>query len=164
MSGIILVHAAMFRCDGRNLPVKRIAILVLSLAAVGCHGVSNLTTPKAHVTGVKVIERSPTATRADVTVQLINPNRTALPLKKSHYTLKIGDAEPFSYTDRLNRTLPANGSQTVTLPAVFTGQPTGDYKVNGSVTYEPPGEIRKLMTDSGIPLPFTLFDGEGKVE
>jgi hypothetical protein len=144
--------------------VRFIALLVLSTFAIGCNGLTNISTPKAHVTGVKIIDRSDTATRADITVQLINPNRTPLPLIKSHYTLNIEGAEPFSYTDRLNRTLPASGSQEITLPAVFIGKPTGNYKVDGTVTYQPPGEIRKLMTDSGIPLPFTFFDGEGKVE
>ena len=144
--------------------MRFIALLLLSTFALGCHGLTNLDTPKARVTGVKIIDRSDKATRANVTVQLVNPNRTALPLTQSHYTLSIGDAEPFSYTDRLNRTLPANGSQEITLPAVFIGKPTGEYKVNGTVTYEPPGEIRKLMTDSGIPLPFAFFDGKGTVE
>ena len=98
-----------------------------------------------------------------VTVELQNPNNVPLPLRRAQYTVEVAGAEPFSFRDQPARTLPASGRQTVELAAVFPGDATGaTCHVSGWITYEPPGEIRKLLTESGIPLPNADFSSTEK--
>jgi len=63
-------------------------------------------------------------------------------------------------------TIPANGVQTVTLPAALATDTVeaGDYQVRGTLVYEPPGEIRKLLTEYGVPLPSASFKAQGALE
>lgn len=151
---------------GRGAGAWPLWLLALGLMLLGgCSNFRTFDTPRASVVGVKQIKQTDQGTRIEVTVALENPNDVPLPLVRSDYTVELGGR---SYTGRdvPARTLPANGKQQVVLPAVVTageGGGTG-YVVRGSVTYEPPGEIRKLLTDSHIPLPSVSFEQAGQLE
>lgn len=140
----------------------KLTVLISSLTLIGCS--SNLTNPTTRVTGARVVQHSEQGTRVEVEIELTNPNTTPLPLIKSDYTVSTGKGQAYHATERLNRTLPSRGKQTITLPAVFTGgADTGEssYSVTGSVSYEPPGEMRKLLTESRYPLPSVSVSGSG---
>ncbi len=140
-------------------------LLLLTLAfSSGCSVVQR---PESRVLGVTVTQRSAEGARVEVLVELTNPNATPLPLRHSGYQVSVGDGD-FAFTQRLDVTLPGNGTQRVVLPAAFAdGVSIGaqtPYVVRGSVAYEPPGEFRRILTDMGIPLPTSPFDASGELE
>lgn len=136
-------------------------LVVFALGSTGC--TNNLASPVARVSDVRVVQQTDQGSRVEVDVELTNPNSTPLPLVRSSYTVSAGAGQAYHSTERLNRTLPGKGKQVVTLPAVFTGAVGGSYNVSGGVTYEPPGEMRKLLTESYYPLPSVGFSGSGSM-
>lgn len=141
-------------------------ILVAVAASLG--GCAGLETPTIDVVNVRVTEQSAEAARIEAMVELTNPNDTPLPLTSASYTLSVGNAGSISLDDIPNRTLPALGKQTVLLPAsVRTGGANlkgAAFTISGSITYQPPGEMRKILTETGIPLPTADFSKSGRVE
>jgi len=123
--------------------------------------------PTAEVTGIAVTDRSNDGARVEVMVLVTNDNDFPLPLTASRYRVTVAGVGDFAFDDHPHVTLPANSSQPVTLPAAFAMSPDaggGAVQVAGTFTYEPPGQFRKAMTDSGIPLPKVGFDGSGRLE
>ena len=150
--------------------VSFLTAVVMVFTATGC-GVRKLLKvkrPSAQVTSVSVLSQSAEGVRVEVVVNMSNPNQTPLPLLRSQYRLTVDDVGSFEMTDALHRTLPAGGRQVVTLPAVFEAAGvslTGTrYTIAGSITYVPPGQIRKLLTESSIPLPSVPFQAAGQLE
>lgn len=141
-------------------------ILIAVAASLG--GCATVETPTIEVVNVRVAEQTGEAARIEALVELTNPNDTPLPLTSASYTLSVGSAGSVSLDDFPNRTLPALGKQTVLLPASVRTNGANlkgaAYTVSGSVTYEPPGEMRKILTESGIPLPWVDFSKSGSVE
>jgi len=139
-------------------------IVMCSLAVLtGCS--SNLKPVTTRVDSVTVDERTEQGVRVLVTVLAENPNDVALPIVRARYEVEMAGAETFAFTELPKATLPANGTQTITLPAAFateSGNAAGhSYQVKGQLTYEPPGEIRKLLTEYGVPLPSASFKDDG---
>ena len=153
---------------------------LLVVAAAGCRladrfRLDRVPTPRTKVTAVKVTERTDEGARIEITVELTNPGDVALALVSAGYTVRVGGAAPVTFSSQPNRTLPAGGSQTVTLPAVLAlsggtsggGEPARTLPgvvVTGSIVYEPPGEIRQLLTESKVPLPSAQFRYRGQLE
>jgi hypothetical protein len=141
--------------------------LVLAVAALtGCQGMGLfLNNPKAKVSQVDLVEQSDEGGRVVATVTVTNPNEIVLPLAQAHYTVRVAGAEPFRFTTMPARAMPADGSQTVELPAAFArkGDPLAGrkYTVDGYVTYRPPGEVEAVLFGSGWPLPRCGFRREG---
>lgn len=127
-----------------------------------------LRSPEASVVDASVVEQTAEGARVVIRVAVTNPNNVPLPLVSSSYTLDVNGTS-YAFTQPPNHTLPrrenSGGKQTLELYAALptNGQNlTGaGYRVNGSVTYQPPGEIRKVLTDSYVPLPWVSFNGEG---
>jgi LEA14-like dessication related protein len=128
----------------------------------------HVTTPQAEVQSVAVTQVTQEGARVEVTVELHNPNDMALPLRVSRYTLRIESIGEMRLTDLPPVTIPARGSRRVVLPTAIAtdGHPLQGhaYSFEGTVTYEPPGEIRKVMTESGVPLPSAAFRGQGTLQ
>ncbi len=145
--------------------MNRMAWLVVCSLAVltGCS--SNLKPVTTRVDSVTVDERTEQGVRVLVTVIAENPNDVALPIVRARYEVDLAGAEAFAFTELAKATLPAHGTQTITLPAAFATEGGGaagqSYKVKGQLTYEPPGEIRKLLTEYGVPLPSASFKDDG---
>lgn len=142
-----------------------IGIVCLSAVLTGCS--ANLHQVKARVDSVAVSEQTDEGVRVLVTITAENPNDVALPIVRAKYEVELpgSGVEKFEFTDLPKATVPANGTQTITLPAAFALN-GGDassraYKVDGHLTYEPPGEVRKLLTEYGVPLPSAGFESEG---
>lgn len=155
-----------YRCIG-------LVVALLLASAAGCRlterfKVHHVRPPVAKVTAVTVTERTDEAVRLEITIELTSVGDLALPLVDAKYTVNAAGAAPATFSSNPNRTLPAGGSQTITLPAVLTtaeglsvGTPA---TVTGSIVYEPPGEIRQLMTESKVPLPSVSFRYSGQLQ
>jgi len=147
--------------------MNRIVLVVLCLSAVltGCK--SNLRPVTARVDSVRVDDQTEEGVRVLVTVQAENPNDVPLPVVWLWYQVKLDGGGEFTFTELPKVTLPAHGTQTITLPAAFAldgGDVLGrGYQVQGKATYEPPGEIRKLLTEYNVPLPSAPFKSEGSL-
>ncbi len=151
----------------------RFIFIMLMLAAVaGCQRQGPRTTPwykirqpEVEIVAVNLTEQTEQGARIEVTARLTNPNEVALPLKRYHLTFDADHRPAVTFRDLSNRTLPAQGEQLVVMPlALATGAGNltdGAYRVSGWIHYEPPGEIRRLLTESGIPLPSAAFRKEG---
>jgi hypothetical protein len=140
-------------------------MIAVCLGLSGCLGTPS---PRAEVVGVDVADVSDAGTRVVVRVAVTNEGEQELPLPKADYTVSVEGAETFRYRAVPTTVVPiGQGSQSlVELPASFAG---GDYtgrayRVSGSLTYTPPGDLRRLATDYRIPLPFTTFSGRGVLE
>jgi hypothetical protein len=122
-------------------------------------------TPVAEVKDVAIASQSSDGTTVRITVELRNPGDLALPLPEASYTLAIDGQSSYSFRDRPNRTLPAGGTQTVDLIAAVPVQvaAAAGYQVTGTIRYEPPGEIRTILTESYVPLPGSSFSSRGNL-
>lgn len=126
----------------------------------------DLATPAASVTGVRLVEQTEEGALLEITIGVENPNDVALPLSAASFSVDVAGASG-TFTGKPNRTLPAGGSQTVTLNAALatTASVSGAaVSVRGTITYVPPGEIRQLMTETYIPLPSAPFTYGGSVQ
>ncbi|MEE9212313.1 MAG: hypothetical protein V3U29_06635 [Phycisphaeraceae bacterium] len=140
-------------------------IVCVLLFAGGCQFPDH---PTVRVVSVSLAEQTDAGVRVELLIAVENPNSVSLPLKQNRYSLTLDQVGTFSFTDAANRTLPARGVQTLTMAAALatngrdvTGTP---YHVTGSISYEPPGEVRKLFTDAGVPLPAVQFSDSGRLE
>ena len=146
------------------------------LAVGGCRSVDQVVAPSAQVLGVTLVDQTPHGARMDIIVGLANPNFIALPLVDTDYAITIDGVGSYWFTDHPHRTLPAGlesgggrlGLQKLRLPVAIDyegGSLIGAaYRVHGAVVYEPPGEIRKLLTESNVPLPEVEFFGVGQIQ
>ena len=151
-----------------------IALLTTLLNFGGC--VSSITSPTASVQSISLVDQSAQGARIHVTLELKSDNAVPLPLVECGYSVDLDGIGSFTFVDKPNKAIPAKRTdinagparQTLTLVAVFA---TGgrevkgaNCRVSGSVVYEPAGEIRKVMTESSIPLPSVSFSGQATIE
>ena len=147
--------------------------LAAALAIAGCSAVKlpqppvPVQTPAATVSSGVRTATSREAGRYLITVRLENPNDFPLPITRADYTLTVGQAR---YEGDLipPATLPALGSVHIELPAVLVAGESSAatdaaYETSGTVQLYPPGEIRALMHDLGLPLPTASFSGAGPI-
>lgn len=146
---------------------KTLAALATATAGTLCLAGCGLTPPTADVTEARVDAATPEGSRVVFTVTLQNANDVPLPIRRTNYTVTLG-TQSFEFTDLAAATIPANGAQVVVIPAAFAVPEAGlsgaAYELRGHVTYEPPGEVRDLLTDSGVPLPRVGFVERGTFE
>lgn len=151
-----------------TLALLTAVLLTSSACSVRMPRYYRVTRPGAEVKSLAVTEVTDEGARVEVTVELTNPNDLALPLRVARYTLRIESLGQTSLTDLPPVTIPAKGSRLMVLPASLPfegGELSGQaYSFDGTVTFEPPGEVRRVMTESGIPLPSTPFRGEGTLQ
>ncbi|WP_432799964.1 hypothetical protein [Poriferisphaera sp. WC338] len=144
--------------------IALITLVVASLTFAGC----SVKTPTATVKDITVTEKNSTGARILLTVELQNPNDVALPLPHAYYRVSLQDASSFEFKSVPALTLPAKGSQTLTLPAAFAIKPDQPlegrhYNVVGSIFYHPPGEFRMILDQYHIPLPSADFSASGNI-
>jgi len=149
--------------------VKRIVTLLSAVLLAGfltgCGDKLIVATPVVTLDGVEIVDRTSEGARALIHLTVANDGDVPLPLTDAGYTLTLANAT-YSGGTNPNATLPAKGSQAITLPAAVTGSPAEvpngcSYTLSGSIHYEPPGQIRQVLTDMGVPLPSVSFNGNG---
>lgn len=155
--------------------VAWLLVLGLSLACVSCAKKKhpdpklwNVQSPVAKVISFKVTQQTDAGFRVEAVVELTNENRVPLPLLDIYYEISIDKVGTIALVDDANRTVPSFGKQQMTLPASFAWDgpaPAGaSWTVTGRVKYDPPGELRQIMTETKIPLPDSNFHDTGKLE
>jgi LEA14-like dessication related protein len=126
-----------------------------------------IATPTAKVLSVTLADQTDQGARLIVLVELSNPNsHIALPLRFAQYQVSAGGASASS-SSKPSRTLPGGGTQTVELPISLAGSGAHSgaaVQAGGHITYEPPGEVRKLLTESSVPLPTVSFSYSGTIQ
>ncbi len=149
---------------GRSSVLPAFMLAALALMMCGCQGLQH---PTAEVTRVAVTDQTDAGARVEVTVRLNNPNDVALPVKDVDYRITVDGAGAFDLTDHPAATLPPNGTQTLVLPAAFrNGQHNWagrGFRARGTVSYQPPGQLRELLSQYDVPLPTVLFDATGRL-
>ena len=148
----------------------------LTFGSGGCQTAAKLKSrtiakPVVRVGEVRLVEQTSEGARVRATVELKNPNDVALPLSRHQFSitiwLKSGD-HTFEYADQPRRTLPAQGKQDLKLIAAFDtdGQPVDAvfYSVNGTIEYQPPGQVRRLLTDLRVPRPSVEYTATGRLK
>lgn len=135
--------------------------MVLPLA--GCIGIRQ---PVAEVQSVRVDEAAAGGARLLVQVKLSNPNDENLPMPRVSYEVDVVGAGQFAFTQIPYAALPRQGEQTLVLPAAMRGAAFSgkQYRVSGTVVFEPEGNLRRFFYDSGVPRPRTSFSAEGVLE
>jgi len=124
-----------------------------------------ITAPTSVVQRVALVDASDQAARYDITVEIFNPNTFEMSLTHVTYALTV-DGQTYRTETLPNTTLSAGRVVLVTLPAVIEGGAAGgggSFTTSGTFQMRPPGEIRTLMYEMGIPLPTTSFSGRGGV-
>ncbi len=122
-------------------------------------------TPAARVVAVAVTEQHEQGSRIEAIVELSNRNAIALPLRDMSYTLTVHGYDAFRLTEPANRTIPAEGMQTLRLVGAFPGPVSGrSWRVGGSVQYEPPKTFVENLAEESLPLPRARFSESGTFE
>lgn len=150
-----------------------LALVLVSLISLGCQSdkpvdsTSFVDTPQAQIIGARQVAQTSEGARVIATVDITNPNDIALPIARVDYTLTIEGKETFSFSETGNQTLTKKQVRRLELPAAFASDASlvgASYTLEGSASFEPPGELRRFLTDSGIPLPKVTFAGSGVIE
>ncbi len=138
------------------------ALLLLTLALGGCSLPGSIVMPVAEIAAVRCVERGPAANRYQILLTITNPNDVALPITSADYTLTIADKKYQGDTPP-SATLPAAGTITVSLPAAVPA--TGnEFTVKGHLEVHPPGQIKQILYDLGVPMPKLRFENKGVIE
>lgn len=142
-----------------------LSLLVASALGMGCSAIRD---PQVQVRSLRTIQQTDQGARLELTLDVTNPNAQAIPLVYSSYDVQVDGATGFRFADVCNRTLPGQGRQVVVLAAAVAhdGQSLDGaaYRVSGWMSYEPPNKWRRLLTESGIPLPTVDFSQSGTLE
>ncbi len=151
-----------------------VVLVSVAAASAGCQETGQkrrffdlVESPTAHVEKIELLDSSDQALRLGVTLRLTNPNDVPLPMTIARYSVDVPGAGSYQGDQRPQATIRAEGEQVFVLTAAVpagTANPALDTAVaSGSVEYEPPGEFRMLLTESGVPLPSVAFRGSGEL-
>ena len=134
------------------------AVLVGFLA--GC---SSVHAPRFNIVAVQETERTERAVVLGFTVEAVNPNDVALPLRRASYTLTLDGERVFSGSRIARATVPRYGRQRFELPAVVPADlidparfdRPGDmpYTLDGTVQYQRPGRLAEFLFDINLRRP-----------
>lgn len=150
---------------------RRWLVCAAAVALVGCGPKVDqrpLVRPIAAVDHVEVMDASEEGVRLDFVVHVTNPNLDALPLKIARYEATIGSLGTYKGDMAPDATAPATGVQIIRLPVAIATTTSSSvnnmsWSLTGSIEYQPPGQIRELLTDMSIPLPSTPVQGGGQI-
>ena len=127
--------------------------------------------PTFVVTDVAMTAESEEAYVLTFTLEGENTNKDPLPLRHVSYHLTLEDQRVFTGRRSAQVTLPAHGSETISLPVSIPaeggpppGGATATDRIAGSIEYIGPGSIAELLFDSRIRVPKTDFGESGAFE
>ncbi|MEM1356378.1 MAG: hypothetical protein AAGH88_16015 [Planctomycetota bacterium] len=138
-------------------------LMVSGFLLTGCIGISP---PVAEVQAVRLDDSAAGGGRVLVEVKVSNPNDENLPMPRVSYEVDVVGAGQFAFTDIPYAALPRQGEQTLVLPAAVRGQNIQgkQYRVSGTVVFQPEGNLRRFFYDNGLPRPRASFTAEGVLE
>ncbi len=142
----------------------------------GCRSTDKIEQPFVRVLGMAVVGHTPDGVRLELTLLVENPNFVPLPLIGCNYNVTIDGVGQSAFADHPHRTVPAGletggnrfGKQTLRLPVTIGYHGTSlkgtAYRVNGTVVYDPPGQIDKILAESHLKRPQISFRGAGRIQ
>ncbi len=144
-------------------PIHVVALAVFATLLGGCSGLQGIDQPTVEVVDAQVVEQSAQGARVVVLLRVTNPNAEELPMPRVTCDLDVVGGGRFTFTDVPYATAPGGGSQVLSVPAGLLGPSAVGkrYTVRGTVVFEPEGQLRRVFTDTGLPLPRASFAGEG---
>ncbi|MEQ9453332.1 MAG: LEA type 2 family protein [Phycisphaeraceae bacterium] len=123
--------------------------------------------PGVEVARVDVIDESSEGVSFRVLVAMENPWNEPVTIGTASLTVSVEGVSRFSDTDVPPVSLPAGGVQTIELRAALPGSLASlagrAMTARGEVTYTPPGDLRVILTETGVPLPRADFSWSGEV-
>ena len=139
-------------------------LMMFCLAALSGCGTPG--SPHGEVLDAAMVEETPDGSRIEFVVELENPRDEHYPLVEARYAVEVAGAGTFRFTEYPTQALPGKGTQRLLLAGALpaTDLAGRQWRVSGAVSYKPGGELRQVLTDSGIPLPVVHFDGKGTLE
>ncbi len=120
--------------------------------------------PSAEVVDVVVVGQTAAGVAVEAVVELSNPNAVQLPVEGVDVSFSLADGGSFVAASPPTVVLPPEGTQRMRVRAALPtrGEPAGQtYDVSVTTRWVPPGEVRAILTDSGVPLPFVVARGQG---
>lgn len=150
-----------------ELVSKLVAVAVALLLVAALAGCRFVQRPDVELLETAVTERTDEGGRLEMALRLSNPNAVVLPVPMVRYRVTVEDVGTFSVVDDPAVALPPGEEQVVTLAAAFVGN--GDawagrrFEARGAFSYQPPGQLRVLLSQYRIPLPVTPFVFEGEL-
>lgn len=144
-------------------------LLLLPLLALqtGC-GLTG-TRPSLEVSDARVAARTQEAILLEFAVEGKNMGDEPLPLRNVEYALSIDGRVVFRGSRAGERTLPAEGMQTVVLPASVRLEDLPDdgsvrYVLSGLIEYSKPGALADVLFDAKLVRPKAPFSDRGVIE
>ena len=146
---------------------------VMMVFGVGCALGPMLTegvveTPEAVVESARVVDQTDAGFRAEIVVRLINPNDVALRVERASVAFRLDGLKPYEARMEPTVALPPSGEQLWTVPVALAKPTPGwapagrRYRFDAELRFVPPGELREILTDSGVPLPWVEVSGAGE--
>ena len=161
----------------QRLPIPVFAaalVLAFATALAGCGTTASPidAEPRARVVAVRETAATPQGFRVLATVEATNPGPVELPVRSADIRLTIEGVGTFTTLAEPAVALPPEGRVTFDVAAAYprTGKASRVPTATGrawdgriALTVEPPGEIRAILTESGVPLPTVTASGRGRV-
>ena len=159
-------------------PVITIVLAVCMLnGCAAVPGFEDLSGCSIQVLDAQVLEQSAQGGQVVLFVRVTNPNPQELPIPRVTCDLDVEGGGRFTFTDVPYATLPGGGKsggepgggageaafQILEIPGALAGSALAGkrYTVRGTVVFQPDGQLRRVFTDLGLPLPRTRFAGSG---
>ncbi|MFI4862293.1 MAG: hypothetical protein ACIAXF_16635 [Phycisphaerales bacterium JB063] len=143
-----------------------VSAAVLCVVLGGCSGLQGIAQPTVEVVDARVVEQSSQGASVAVTLRVANPNVKELAMPRVTCDLDVEGAGRFTFTDVPYATVPGRGEQFVTVPAGVLGSGLAGkrYSVQGAVVFQQEGQLRRVMSDIGVPLPRSGFSAQGVLQ
>lgn len=116
--------------------------------------------PEVEIVDLSVARRTGEGVAFAVTVELTNRNQVALPVAEVLLSLEVEGLGAFRAPSPPRVSMPPEGSVTMVLRVSLPAPVPSDASLAGrayrcavSTRYVPPGELRQIGTESGLPLP-----------
>ena len=148
-----------------------VPVLLVGAALVGCNTFTEgvVQRPTGEVLGVRIVEQTADGVRVEATLEVTNPNPVELPIEDASVSFTLADGKRFVSQVAPAVSLPPGGAQRFTVAAAVPKNRSGDtmigspYRLRTTLHYRPPGELRDILTESGVGLPSITIGGDGKL-
>jgi len=157
----------------RRLSYPLAPVVAAAALTGGCSGLPSFQTgvnvedPSVRVGVLTVTEQTEQGVVFEVPVALANPNEVTVPLREADYTISIDGVGDYDFKGQALAAVPDGGAQVLmlrgALPTAADALAGRGYRVRGRLEYRKPGELQRVLQQTGFPPPRVRFEGEGKV-
>jgi len=154
-----------------SAPLRVLTAALLAWTAASLVACSRYASPELSVADARVTERTPDGIAIEFTLDAVNTNEVALPLKTIQYTLDLDGRRVFSGERAPEATLRRFGAQQIRLPVAIPADAgderlTGErpYRLRGSLVYLTPGELADVLFDARLYRPTVSFADGGVID